>query len=127
MAIKDIDLSFETNIYDDLSVLKDVQAIKVRLYNDIMIDPDELPFDDSTKQTIPDALHEYDFVSSDSITDLVKESIKKDDRIDDLTDVRLIDNAGDVHQRSKQVELDFVLNRKLNNEPVSISLIVTKT
>jgi len=127
MAIKDIDLSFETNVYDDLSVLLDVQAVKARLYNDIMIDSDEIPFDDSAKLTINDALHEYDFVAQDSIADLVQESIKKDDRIDNLTDVRLNDNAGDVFQRSKQVELDFILNRKLNNEPVTVSLIVEKT
>lgn len=127
MAIKDIDLSFETNIYDDLSVLLGTAAIKARLYNDTMISSDELPFDDSDKLTIQDSVHEYTFVSEDIINDLVDESIKKDERIDELLDVRLNDVAGDVHERKKQVDIDIVLNRKLNNEPVRLSLIVTKT
>jgi hypothetical protein len=127
MAIKDIDLSFETNIYDDLSVLLDKEAIKARLFNDIMIPPDEIPFNDEDKITVPDALHEYSFVAEDTIQDLVTSSIQKDTRIDELSEVRLNDNAGDVYQRSKQVDLDFILSRKLNNEPISVSLIITKT
>jgi len=127
MAIKDINLSFENNIYDDISVLLDLEAVKARLYNDIMISSDELPFEDNPKETVSDALHDYTFVAEDNIRDIVTESIKKDDRIDELTNVELTDNAGDVYQRSKVVNLSFVLAKRFNNEPVTITLVIEKT
>jgi len=100
---KDIDLSFTNSpLTNDIGILKDENAIKNRLKNELLRNFHERFYDNSQREGIEDLLMEADNIFTRKLLrDSIRTVLFEDDRIDDIKELTITfdedNNAYDVH------------------------------
>lgn len=127
MIYKDIDISMEKNIYNDVSVLTDKASIINTLKNNLFIDTDEKYFDNSNYSSLKGALHkQWTAVTEEFVEETILKAIQKDDRIDKLLG---LDYSFDDKNYTLYIELHLRLNLIVNqngDKDIDFTLIVRK-
>lgn len=97
MAIwQDIDASFQKNIYNDVGLSTDENNISTTLYNNMMIDSIDRPFENRQINTIEDVLHsELNFITEDRIKQIIRRAALLDDRIISIDDIVLTERPNE--------------------------------
>ncbi len=120
---RDLDLSMNKNIYNDIGTLNNENAIVNALYNRLTIGDKEMPFYLANKQTIDDFLHDtLDFITVQDIQDFIKFQALKDKRILYISQIEVIDN-------SNNYSLDLKIHCRMNigtEKETTISISVAK-
>jgi len=117
---RDIDLSFEKNYQNDLSVNLDEVAIKRTLYNNLLVSSQERYFNDIPRRDITDAIHEFSAFSEQIISDCIEDAAKEDPRIQEVSDIRI---KSDSDNYKINVEVDLKINTDIDDK-VTLNLTI---
>jgi len=121
---KDIELGMERNIYGDIPVREDYNSIKSTLYNNLLLNHDEIPFENEAKLDIRDIVHEQDnFITRMQLKDAITQAANLDRRIKEIKDID-IDTSKDYEWVVKlKLSIDFKTGL---GETIDMSLVLDR-
>lgn len=117
---KDIDISFQPNIYNDFGIVTDANDIKATLMNNLSITSSEIPFKNKLFPILENILHApLDYITKLNMTNIINEAIIKDERIEKMNNIVITE---DTNSYTIFVSLELLVNFNSRSDVVTVNL-----